>query len=117
MIFAQRLIYANAPEILSEEQKRQIDLAIHRRRNNADESAPYMTIPKARRELEEIEKARADGDEKWAHVSDYHIRSLKLYYTALEKEFASLETRNANDNKDGFSNQPQVPRTPPSKQG
>ena len=43
---------------------------------------------KARKELAEIEAERAQCKEKWKDVTDGEIRSLKLYYTALEKEYA-----------------------------
>jgi NaMN:DMB phosphoribosyltransferase len=52
-----------------------------------DVKAPYMTIAKARQELDEIERLRAAG-KKWQDVTDTQIRSLKLYYTAIEKEYA-----------------------------
>jgi exodeoxyribonuclease-1 len=101
MVFALRLVYANAPELLSDKQKKQIDAAIHDRRMREGEDVPYMTIPKAREELEKIIEERAAGDAKWKHVTDTHIRSLKLFYTQLEKEFADISKDPANQNDIG----------------
>ncbi len=90
-IFAQRLVYANAPQHIADEHREKIERALHKRRMAAADDVPYMTIEKARAELAEIEQAISDGDEKWQHVTDTQIRSLKLFYTQLEKEF--LETK------------------------
>jgi len=59
---------------------------------NPDPKAPYMTIAKARKELEQIERERAAGKPRWKEVTDTQIRSLKLYYTAMEKEYAPYYT-------------------------
>ena len=88
MVFAQRIVYAEAPETLSDSHMEKVNKAIHARRNTPADKVGYMTIEKARAELEEIEESRKQGDDRWAHVTDSQIRSLKLYYTSLEKEFA-----------------------------
>lgn len=90
---AGRIVYEHAPEMLSPEKQDLMRLYVATRALNPDENSPYMTIPKARKELEEIEKKRTAGDPKWAHVTDGQIRSLKLYYTALEKESAPYASR------------------------
>lgn len=87
--FAERLVYEHAPEVLDVQRHEDIRQRIAARVMNPDLNAPYATIPKARRELEQIERERAAGSAKWAHVSDTQIRSLKLYYTAIEKECTS----------------------------
>lgn len=92
MVFAQRLVYANAPQHIAEEHRKKIEAAMHKRRNR-QEKMSYMTIKQAREELVEIEQARSDGDEKWKHVSDTQIRSLKLFYTSLEKEFEATKKK------------------------
>ena len=88
MIFAQRIIYADAPHALDPAHMDKVNQAIHTRRMMKCDKISFMTIDKVRQELEEIETSRRDGDEKWAHVTDTQIRALKLYYTSLEKEFA-----------------------------
>lgn len=85
---AGRLVYEHAPEELSGEKQAQMKKHIASRLLNPDPGAPYMTIPKARQELEQIERERAEGKPRWQHATDSQIRSLKLYYTALEKEYA-----------------------------
>lgn len=103
--FAQRLIYANAPELLTEAQQEKIGASLHNRRVSS-EKTPYMTIPKARAELKQIERERAEGLDKWKHVTDSDIRSLKLYYTALEKEFSHLSGKKAAVNNDALNAAP-----------
>ncbi len=85
---AGRLVYEHAPEELDESRREQMKKHIASRLLNPDPKTPYMTISKARQELEQIERERAAGKERWQHVSDTQIRSIKLYYTALEKEYA-----------------------------
>lgn len=85
MQFAERMLYEQAPELIEEKRRQAFGEAIQKRIMNPDPDAPYMTVPKARAELAEIEQLRAGGDPKWAHVSETQIRSLKLFYTALEK--------------------------------
>lgn len=87
--FGQRILFADAPDKMSAEKYEAYAAGIHKRLTNENDDVGYMTLNKARAELAEIETLRADGDEKWAHVTDTEIRSLKLYYTAMEKEFAT----------------------------
>jgi cysteinyl-tRNA synthetase len=98
--FAKRIIYADAPETLTEARKSQYDKAMHQLRTVEDETVPYMTLPKARAELANIEEQRAEGNPQWSHVTDGQIRALKLFYTALEREFAGDQTPPANNNTD-----------------
>ena len=96
--FAKRIVYADAPETLSKEEKIKYDTALHARRHSTDEEVPYMTLIKARQELATIEQERAKGAPQWKHVTDSQIRSIKLFYTALEKEFGNAPDI-SNDNK------------------
>jgi exodeoxyribonuclease-1 len=84
--YAGRIVFDNAPQALTAEEQRQLMTYIARRALDADPKAGWNTIPKARRELEQIERERGEGKQKWAHVTDTDIRAIKLYYTALEKE-------------------------------
>ena len=84
--FAGRIVYEHAPEELSAEKQQAMKKHIAGRVLNPDLKAPYMTVAKARKELEQIEQERAQG-KKWQDATDSHIRSLKLYYTSLEKEY------------------------------
>lgn len=88
-LFAERVVYEHAPKVLAAEKQEAMKKSIAARVLNTDLNAPYMTIAKARKELEGIEKARAKGAKQWADVTDTQIRSLKLYYTAIEKEYAA----------------------------
>lgn len=88
--YAGRILFENAPETLTEEQRKGMRAYVARRLLNPDLSAPYMTISKARKELETIEKERATGKGRWKDVSDSDIRTIKLYYTALEKDLQGV---------------------------
>ncbi len=86
--FAGRIVFEAEPEALSAEKQELMRRHIASRVLNPDLSAPYMTLAKARKELEQIEQERGSGRAKWQDVTDTQIRSLKLYYTAIEKEYA-----------------------------
>lgn len=86
--FANRIIFDNAPDAMDAERLNNFRRHIAARVLDPNPDAPYMTIPRARAELEKIETDRAAGHPKWAHVTDTQIRALKLYYTAIEKEYA-----------------------------
>jgi exodeoxyribonuclease-1 len=86
--FAGRIVFEHAPEELSPEKQELMKRYVAAHILSDDPKAPWMTIAKARKDLDDIEKSRADGKKKWADVSETQIRSLKLYYTALEKEYA-----------------------------
>ena len=96
--FAGRIVYEHEPEELSIEKQAAMKGHIAGRVLNPDLKAPYMTVAKARKELEQIEQERAKG-KKWKDATDSQIRSLKLYYTAIEKEYAPyLKAPPVNDN-------------------
>lgn len=87
---AGRLVFEHAPEELTAEMQDAMKKFIAGRILNPDLKAPYMTIAKARKELSTIEWLRSKPDsDKWKDVTDSQIRCLKLYYTALEKEYAA----------------------------
>jgi exodeoxyribonuclease-1 len=98
--FAGRIVYEHAPEELSAEKQEAMKKHIAARVLNPDLKAPYMTVAKARKELEQIEQER-EGSKKWKDVTDGQIRSLKLYYTSLEKTYAEAHAAPppVNDNK------------------
>lgn len=102
--FAGRIVFESAPEELPQDKQDLMKKHIASRLLNPDPKAPYMTVAKARKELEQIERERAAGKERWKDVTDTQIRSLKLYYTAMEKEYAPFYKPNltppaANDDK------------------
>lgn len=85
--FAGRIVYEHAPEELGADKQEAMKKHIAARLLNTDLTVPYMTIAKARQELEQIEKDRASGkNKKWKEATDSQIRALKLYYTSIEKE-------------------------------
>ncbi|MDP2206295.1 MAG: exonuclease domain-containing protein [Alphaproteobacteria bacterium] len=86
--FAGRIVFEAAPEELSAEKQDLMRRHVASRVLNPDLNAPYMTVAKARKELEQIEQERGSGKAKWQEVTDTQIRSLKLYYTSIEKEYA-----------------------------
>jgi exodeoxyribonuclease-1 len=86
--FAGRILFEHDPEQLSEDKREKMNGYIAAHILTPDLKVPQMTIAKARQELAQIEQERADGKARWAEVSDTQIRSLKLYYTAIEKEYA-----------------------------
>lgn len=86
--FAGRIVFEADPETLSADKQELMRRHIASRVLNPDLGAPYMTLAKARKELEQIEQERGSGRAKWKDVTDTQIRSLKLYYTAIEKEYA-----------------------------
>ena len=86
--FARRIVFEHAPEELGDGVREVMMRNTASRILNPDPKAPYMTVLKARRELEQIERERTAGAAKWKDVTDGQIRALKLYYTAIEKEYA-----------------------------
>ncbi len=87
---AARLVFEHAPKELTAAKQETMKKFIAARILNPDLKAPYMTIAKARKDLAQIEWLRAKPDsDKWKEVTDTDIRKLKLYYTAVEKEFAA----------------------------
>ncbi len=97
--FAGRIVYEHAPEELSEEKQRAMKSFIAAHILTPDTDVPWMTIARARKELEEIEQERAEKKSRWEDVTDSQVRSLKLYYTALEKEYQPFFKSAANDNR------------------
>jgi exodeoxyribonuclease I len=85
--FARRLVFEHAPEELGDGIREVMRRHTASRVLNDDPKAPYMTVPRARRELEQIERERTASSAKWKNVTDGQIRALKLYYTAIEKEY------------------------------
>lgn len=84
--YAGRLCFDNAPQSLTDAERAGMMTYIARRALDTDPKCGWNTIPKARRELEQIERERANGAARWRHVTDSDIRSLKLFYTAIEKD-------------------------------
>jgi exodeoxyribonuclease-1 len=83
------VVYDNAPEQLTDALQTAMKKFIATRLFNPDLKAPYMTLARARKDLAQIEWLRAKPDsDKWKEVTDTDIRKLKLYYTAIEKEYA-----------------------------
>jgi len=105
--FAGRIVFEHAPEELSEDKQEAMRRFIAAHILNPDKSAPWMTVAKAREELDGIEADRISTDpkkkNKWQHATDTQIRSLKLFYTSLEKEFGPY-----------LQNQPSAPAAPSS---
>lgn len=85
---AGRLVYEHAPQELNAAAQEGMKKFIAARLLNPDLNVPYMTIAKARKELSTIEWHRREKHDKWREATDSQIRCLKLYYTALEKEYA-----------------------------
>jgi len=96
--FAGRIVFEHAPEELPPEKQEAMKRYIAAHVLNPDTSTQWMTVAKARKELEQIERERNSGKAKWAEVSDTQIRALKLYYTSIEKEFAAYLPPASNDN-------------------
>ncbi|MCE9507928.1 MAG: hypothetical protein K8R48_06415 [Alphaproteobacteria bacterium] len=103
--FAGRIVYEHAPEELSAEKQEAMKKHIAGRVLNADTKVRYMTVAKARKELELIEQERATG-KKWKDVTDSQIHSLKLYYTALEKEYEAYAPPPPANNNDPHAGKP-----------
>jgi hypothetical protein len=83
------VVFDNAPQELTAALQTSMKKFIAGRLFNPDPKAPYMTLARARKDLAQIEglRSRPDSD-KWKEVTDSDIRRLKLYYTAIEKEYA-----------------------------
>jgi hypothetical protein len=83
------IVFDNAPQELTETVQTAMKKFIAARLFNPDPKAPYMTLAKARKELGQIEWLRANPDsDKWKDITDTDVRRLKLFYTAIEKEYA-----------------------------
>jgi exodeoxyribonuclease-1 len=85
--FAGRIVYEHAPNELTVEKQTAMKRYIAARFLNPDINAPYMTLAKARVEIADIEKQRTQNTDKWQHITDGDIRAIKLYFTAMEKEY------------------------------
>ncbi len=103
--YAGRIVFDNAPFALNADEVRGMMTYIAKRSLTTDTQVKWNTIPKARKELEQIERDRTAGKDRWKHVTDSDIRTLKLYYTALEKELAPYVGQNVANN-----NQPPAPQ-------
>ena len=86
MEFGERIVFADAPEKLSDAQRHKMTVFLANRALDTSDSAPYMTIARARLEIAGIEAERTQGIEKWRHVTDDQIKVLKDYYTGLERD-------------------------------
>ncbi len=84
--FAKRLMYSEAQNKMTDKGVQAFAGALLSRLTNEDLDVPHMTLPKARAQLEKIEEERASGTPRWQEVTDTQIRSLKLFYTSIEKE-------------------------------
>lgn len=84
--FAGRICFDNDPQSLTADEAQSMMTYIARRALDTDPKCGWNTIPKARRELEQIERDRAAGAARWSHVTDSDIRALKLFYTSIEKD-------------------------------
>jgi exodeoxyribonuclease-1 len=118
--FAGRIVFEHAPEELAEEKQEAMRRFIAAHILNPDTGVPWMTVAKARAELQKIEDDRASADPKkknnWAHATDSQIRSLKLFYTALEKEYGPYLQQQPNAPVAPSSNDnAQQPATPPAE--
>jgi len=103
--FAGRIVFEHAPEELSADKQDKMKRYVAAHVLHPDTNVPWMTVAKARKELDQIEHERASGKKKWQEITDTQIRSLKLYYTSIEKEYAPfLPLQPNNDN--GPSQQP-----------
>jgi exodeoxyribonuclease-1 len=85
--FAGRIVYEHAPNEMTAEKQLAMKRYIAARFLNPDINAPYMTLAKARVEITDIEKQRAQSTDKWQHITDGDMRAIKLYFTAMEKEY------------------------------
>ena len=87
--FATRIVYEHAPEELTIEKQEAMKRFIAAHVLSDNPKVPWVTVAKARAELEKIEEERKDPKKKdhWKEVTDSEIRSLKLYYTSIEKEY------------------------------
>ncbi|MDE1152729.1 MAG: hypothetical protein PW788_09355 [Micavibrio sp.] len=103
--FAGRIVFEHAPEELSADKQDKMKRYVAAHVLHPDTNVAWMTVAKARKELDQIEHERASGKKKWQEITDTQIRSLKLYYTSIEKEYAPfLPLQPGNDN--GFAQQP-----------
>ena len=73
------IVYAESPESLSVEKRHAIAKWVHARLTNADEKAPYTTIPKARKELEGLRSYWKHSKEKLGHLD-----AIEIYLDHLE---------------------------------
>lgn len=106
--FAGRIVFENAPGTLPPEKQQAMKQYIASHVLSSNPAAPQMTIAKAREELAKIEQERAEGKSKWQHVTDTQLRSLKLYYTAIEKEYAPYLNPGADQTPANDDSAPQV---------
>lgn len=96
--FAQRLVYANAPDKLPEEQREKFANALLTRLQSEDDKAPWMTLKRARASIDEIRKEKADGNPRWKEVTEADFKALGEFYDHIEKELSDRAKKPRNDN-------------------
>lgn len=83
--YAQRIVYEHAPGALSPARLADMKRHIAARILNDDPAAAYLTLPKARAELEKIREERAAGKPVWTAVTDTQLDAIAQHYAAIER--------------------------------
>ncbi len=96
--FASRIIYENAPEVMTEDKHKKYATAILKRLTAKGDDVAWLTFDKVREQLDEIIEQRNNGDEKWENVTDKQIDDLRKYYNNIEEKLKSVSMRANNDN-------------------
>src|SRR5690606_2720046 len=107
--FAQRIMFADAPEKMAEDARQKYAEALYKRLTTEDKDVPWMTLPKARAQIEEIvEDRKTNPDTRWKEKSDEQIAELRTYYDRLETR---LKTAAFGANDPGNDNASQANKT------
>lgn len=112
--FAQRIMFADAPEKMEEGARQKYAEALYKRLTTEDKDVPWMTLPKARAQIEEIvEDRKTNPDTRWKEKTDEQIADLRTYYDRLE---ARLKTAAFGANDPGNDNASRADKTAQKQQ-
>lgn len=116
--FAQRIMFADAPEKMGEEARQKYAEALYKRLTTEEKDVPWMTLPKARAQIEEIvEDRKTNPDTRWKDKTDEQIAELRTYYDRLETRlktaaFGASDPENDNTSSVNKAAQKQQNRNP-----
>ncbi len=112
MSFAMRIIYADAPEVMTENMQQKYSLALLKRLSDTNTDVPWMTFEKVRNQLNEVVELRDKGEERWKNITDKQVEDLRSYYLSIADNLLSITAKNDNNKTSGKSNNNQQKPSP-----
>ncbi len=104
LTFARRIVFADAPETMEDAARKKYAEALYKRLTTTDD-VPWMTLPKARAELDAIaEERKNDPNSRWKDKTEEQIAGLRSYYDKLETRLKAAALGKAPLNRDDLGN-------------